>query len=928
MTRIFTYRFKLDASNVAQAGDTGGIRGIPFALLSWALGGTLLHIFLLLILALPALADDVDDDIREGMKKREWNLVFHALERAKPEQKADFAVKHGDAMLAHASQALERPAPEFLIFTILQHVEAPKFEAFLERVQWRTRPRYLQSYLLAGYRGRPTMPAEIQRFLANRLMPMTVPVTSFDAWTLKTIGKIDDPEAIQKIKELTYSKLTSDLEIDPYFLEHGANADSKKFFREKTTDVWHELQPARNSGAEALARTDLPMSEKAAAFHHIFHGNYPHAVKYRAATSFAGSGVYTPELAESLMQIEFMDDGKRKHFVQELMELARIYHTRNPSTEIWVAKALEDPDQTVRQKAVILLNEWGKVENPRAQEILVESYSRLNGYPRNAAATVLGAANLLPSPAPRSLPPVPALPGEEVHGPFRPLRNSPTFHALLEDTLDELKEPRAYEFTPEERGILGGVQAKLRASNDPKRFDDLSRISWGSLELPKRSERSKVRTIPVGIANPFPLDAPGHSMADLQGYLDANLGHRFNVLGAAGELKVVVFAGELDSLAAHADLRPETTIRVPSPYSKLGIERFLVEKPGEKPTLYMLIPPVPEYAEHHAIMLKAAGIKNAVTLYAPEDAGRRTAQITASAHALYDKLPTKPDVLDLGYAPLWKNEIQGSHYWKLVKSESFEVDVGFPLKGELFTVKSTMTGNQKVILVVSSERSLWGTGSADLVEALVKRSEGGIKTALHLGSGGGPGMRHQYVVTVPARFRDRVGSTIPVENTLYLSDKEGGLGRAVPYRVDGQWQEALNVSSHGHSVSPAEQTRTFVQIAYNLPLVNIDTVDVESSLIAERIAEHNKATGQNVAFGAVHVITDVPAGSSSTLLTEYNLNKVDRARKTEAKRGSVTLALNMLAVRQYPEGCKKIYRESLGSISSGNPVVDSMFFPD
>ncbi len=851
-----------------------------------------------------------EGELKSALKKKEWRTVFQLVDPSTPEERQTFGEKYGSYLLAEANAELGRPGSRnFHLFSLLQTLDYPTYLNFLENSRWQSHDSVTQSYIFAGFRSRETMPPEFQRELANRLMPMTIPITSYDAWTLGSIKQITDPIAERAIVDFVTSTPSSDLPFADTFLQ--VEEPSAKYLQRDKTENWMDLQQSRNAGLRAIAKSTLPHETKVAVFRKIFTGPFPHHVKYFGAESMVLNRLSDETLATEMLNLEFSDPGKRDHFMDELMRLAEYYHERSLGTEIWVVTALKDPSREIRQRAVTILNRWGKLETKVATELLAQTHESLQGFEKNASMKALKAAGRIPEHnevRTQGWKPTQLSKGDLTLGHEAPLFNNSNFLNLLEDTFDELKQAKGYSFTPGETEAMTTSNRDLWKTDNESRFQSLNQLPWGSFEPQKMG--SEVSHLPTPVVTaitplmPFPIEANNHSMPDLKDYLNDRLGRRFTDMAVDGRFNVVVFAGGSESLARYANFEAGKVIRIPSPYSNFGIERYLVQNSPGKYTVYFQIPPIREYAEHYAVSLKAAGVKDYQVVLSESDRARLKSQQETAGKELWRKLPKAPDTLILGYDYLWEEMIKKDPNWKLLASQEFHGKAEFPLAGKLFVLEPNHPGGKPhTVLVVSSDQTMWGESSANITDGFLKSGNGALKKVLFFGSGGGPGLRDQYSVSVPSYFHRRDGSEIPIQNAMYVDFHSGAIFPPRSHQVEGEEVKIYQNIHHGLSVSPAEQTRDFVELHYLRR--HIYTVDVETNLIAEAVAAHNKEWGTEVEFGAVHLITDVPASYSKTHLTGHTLSNVDTSRKQLARKGILHYALRAITANDYLMSCEE-----------------------
>lgn len=393
--------------------------------------------------------------------------------------------------------------------------------------------------------------------------------------------------------------------------------------------------------------------------------------------------------------------------------------------------------------------------------------------------------------------------------------------------------------------------------------------------------------------NAVPADE--HSMPDIDKYLKDRLGRYVLWLGKKDLIDVVVIASTEENMMGGSDLRPDRIARIPNPYSDWDIDRY-VEFSGEKLKVIFRVQPNLQLARHYQAMFRQAGVKTRVLL---SEAGRTQLKsdfVVASAR-LAQKLGADVDTLVMGYEYLWKSILEKDPHWQLRGYNREAVTVGqAQVQGQRIVLRSAETGKDKVILVIGSERTLWGEASAHLAAGMI-RALPNVQDFNFLGSAGSLGHRRDwndrrnrnavYALSLPWDFiKIRNGRKEKTNewNSLNHEDKCSIDPMEAQTEIDGQTLNLVLCSHHGFSNSPAEQTIEKTSMWSDF---GINTVDVETNLIKDEISKFNGEGGAGIRFAAGHLLTDNPASRALTWDTNGSLSNVDAALKQQIRENLV-----------------------------------------
>lgn len=354
------------------------------------------------------------------------------------------------------------------------------------------------------------------------------------------------------------------------------------------------------------------------------------------------------------------------------------------------------------------------------------------------------------------------------------------------------------------------------------------------------------------------VDHP-HGIVDLDTYLARRLGHNLVELLKNNKISVKVFASLETALPA------DSYFEIPSIYARRGIRKFFSSKTN---TLVIQMPPIQEFAQHFAAMLKLAGgtdVKVWLNQKSRDYYRRNTKYRLAEAWAKLEV--SNPHVLLNGNPWLKRNLNSNKSIWQIEDTKAvLTSEYGITL--EAIKIRHKSTGLKTTVVVVSSMQYRWGEGAAFLAEAFLQL---GVKSITTSGFVGGPGIGKPNDISIPAQFFLN-DEKINVQN--FISKKNLG--------VEGQPKLETIFhfdTNHSHSFSPAEQTRKYVTDYIDK---GYETVDVEQTLVAQKVSNHNAKEGLAVAFGSIGLITDVPRSNRSNIESIEGLDHVDQTQRIKS----------------------------------------------
>ncbi|MCM2322400.1 MAG: hypothetical protein NDJ90_03970 [Oligoflexia bacterium] len=383
----------------------------------------------------------------------------------------------------------------------------------------------------------------------------------------------------------------------------------------------------------------------------------------------------------------------------------------------------------------------------------------------------------------------------------------------------------------------------------------------------------------VSIA-PVTSGAP-HSLVEPRKYVEQRFGPSLAKALSEGKARLEIYGGTTRSLLADPARKGQQLVRIPSLYESWGIEKFLDVAPGQadgKPRVIIRVPPIEEYVYHYGSMGRLLGADvERVAINEADRAGLRDT-MRRSVRELYARLPAKPDYVALGYASQWEKALQADGArWKLQSASELIRDEGGAW-GKVLTLSNARDPKRTVrVLTLGHDKTLWGEAARFLTEGVLEQEPKGI---FFTGSAGGisEGLC-VYDVSIPCKFATP-NRLVPIENRLEKLKSAA----ADPSRLRFT---PLHVASR----TPAEQTNAYIG---RLLSGRVGTIDVEQSLIADAVAEHNRVTGRDVTFGAANVVTDKPSAAVLGGAATHDLTRVDLAKKGQAQLTAVESILESL----------------------------------
>lgn len=464
------------------------------------------------------------------------------------------------------------------------------------------------------------------------------------------------------------------------------------------------------------------------------------------------------------------------------------------------------------------------------------------------------------------------------------------YQLLIQDFYEEAKQVDWISFSTEERlALQETIQSRLSQHALHKwKATEIKKIA-GIFPIRKFQVDNKTKQqVDFNALNPntIRISTENHSILDIHNYISARIGLNIARLTKDDKINIDVIAGDYISLESHLGRKFPGLIanEIPSFYSAWGINKYLVNRPGEKPTLIFLIPPSEKYLTHYLEMLlvmRGNHAKNTLLTASLDQSSiqRYENRVEHSLDEIKLKLDAKPDHIVLGYYNQWLSILkQNSGRFKILEVVT-EVKTSFGLMGKKILIRDNDSRKTIELLLLANEKTIWGELSSIIIAKSLRLSPASV---IFMGSAGAIRQDlNPYDLSAPKSFQTESGLVL-MRN--YLADWNARrLVNNIQLHVDGV---------HGNTNSPAEQ-----DLAYLLRMQSngVSTLDVEQSLIAETIAKYNQRYKQDIKFGAINLITDKPGHILAGDRSEHDLQEVDHVKKGNSRNAAVLIALNGIA---------------------------------
>lgn len=452
---------------------------------------------------------------------------------------------------------------------------------------------------------------------------------------------------------------------------------------------------------------------------------------------------------------------------------------------------------------------------------------------------------------------------------------SPEYRVLLNDLLVECNH---YDGFNETSGQIEEFKKQLNLIISSPTFSGKLPVgdSWNSIWPPKvwsAVETAKQQKIKVRHVDLKPFQQ--HSIFDITSFVKNRIGEKVTDLIKKRKIEIVVVAGNEKTLSQL--LINRLVIEIPSFYSSWGIKKyFLIGQNGEKPTVVFLIPPIREYLDHYGYMLEVLDVHP--RLFLDESARLSLKNSFIKEVDDFSKiLPIEGSHVVFGYTKQIDSILSSK------KMESYSVKSSCYLKpsqntkvfGRVYQLVNQV-GKELRIIALGAGTTLWGEATQFLVDGVLRHNPSSLAFLGSAGSISGKG--NIYGISVPREFflnKHRIAITNKLNFLLLLNPSISG--------------DFVFSTSHGNSKSPAEQSRAYVDETVSQ---GIDTIDVETSLVASAVAEHNKQTFESVDFLVANLITDKPY-----YLQGKKINDLDNVNVVQKQVARMKIVNSVLSVQ-------------------------------
>ena len=443
---------------------------------------------------------------------------------------------------------------------------------------------------------------------------------------------------------------------------------------------------------------------------------------------------------------------------------------------------------------------------------------------------------------------------------------------IVDDIKHEIVEVDSINLSLEEKkALVGQIETRRNMS-----YSDIDQLLEKYIET-KPIVAAALSTEIIEIKPTEIKSQQSHSIHQLDQYIKNRIGVGTFDEVKKGQTDVLIFGGDINSLNEY--LKVQTKIdftnlkRIPSLYEQWGLSKFYASHQinGQKAVLIWVVPPSIRYVRHYSTMFSAlpnVKVKSFVDLKAYETVEKLS---KSKAESIIKK--NKIDYISFGYNRLWK--------------KALAADVNLVLLGEYDVQDSVLQSALKVMQIYnkqskqttsiglfSSEKTVWGELAAAQLKSFLNPE---LKGLIFMGSAGSlMNEINPYDLSVPKAFY-RPGQTIKIDN--FINQQKTILDANQNIHFD---------RNHGNTFSPLEQNKKYVG---RLEALNIQTLDVEQSLIAEAVSDYNRKNKTDIKFGAVNLITDKPFSVLTKEPVKNSLDHLNSYLKEKARLNAVKLSL-------------------------------------
>lgn len=454
---------------------------------------------------------------------------------------------------------------------------------------------------------------------------------------------------------------------------------------------------------------------------------------------------------------------------------------------------------------------------------------------------------------------------------------------LFEDLKHEILEADFISLNIDKRNELIEKLRPLFQTNIYQAYDLIRKEL--SQELPHLKNNYTIKKI-VGInKNSYTQVKPlekikingAHAIHDLNLYSQNRIGH-----GTARYLRES--RGEVLILATNANSPFEimektldpiewTILPIPNLYEHWGIKKYFVQSDSnlKSSKIVWIIPPSIQYLQHY---VNTFGLysKTKVKGYFDHQSAESFKVKISNDVMQVSPADLKIDYLIFGYQKVWEQYLSTELKDEVIERTKIDVPAAHS-NIVIYKIKSNKSPSGSInIGLFSTNSTLWGELINTYVPSYFHKD---LKGVVFMGSAGSldPDIKI-YDLSVPASFV-RAGRKIKISNMLTVESSS----------------EAKVSRRHGHTFSPVQQNRSYLN---RLISKNIETIDVEQSLLAEKVADYNRLQNADIRFGAVNLITDKPFYALNGESETMGLDQYDPAKKQNSRVQAVQFVMKNL----------------------------------
>lgn len=373
-----------------------------------------------------------------------------------------------------------------------------------------------------------------------------------------------------------------------------------------------------------------------------------------------------------------------------------------------------------------------------------------------------------------------------------------------------------------------------------------------------------------------------HSLTNINEYTKNRIGPGTFDFIKFQKAKVFVVGGDKKYFSSYLSnitkLEKVKFLKIPSFYEAWGLSKYLIpnQQNIEVPIIIWIVPPAIRYVRHYSTLFNIFSQQRVISAIDENSVVENTTIATSNVNRVLDE--NQIDYVAFGYKSAWLKNIESNSFLTILnKTEFSNLNLGVGIT--VLRLKNNISKKEIQLALFSSEYSVWGETAALHLKAFLNPK---LKGVIFLGSAGSTDNQiNPYDVSIPQSFV-RPGFKSKIKNFLTASKNNSDV------RVHLH-------SRHGNTFSPIQQTRKYL---ISIIKDQINTIDVEQSLVADEVQKFNEINHTDIKFGAVNVITDKPYGVISDETSEHNLDTLNYEKKQKAREMSVSIALNSIFLNE------------------------------